>query len=103
MDETLRELRRAVECGPAGRRGYPVEVRRRAAAWGRRGRAAGEPLRSLAEQIGVSPESLRRWIMKDNTRTFRRVRVSEPPAVAVTTVQRHGSMVLRLPTGTLRW
>ena len=94
MDETLRELRRVLDRGPAGRRGFPEAVRKRAAAWARRRRAAGEPLLAVASRLGVSHETLRRWLKQD-AGTFRQVSVSEAAAPAG-----HGA-VIRLPSGVM--
>jgi len=81
MDETLRDLRRVVDRGPAGRRGFPEGIRRRAAEWARAQRAAGEPLLALARRLGVSHETLRRWLRKGEV-GFRPVSMSEAAARA---------------------
>lgn len=95
MDERLRDLRRVVERGPDGRRGFPASVRRRAAAWARKQRAAGEPMLAVASRLGVSHETLRRW-MKDGVSTFRRVNVATP---STPTAPRGGGVTVRLPSG----
>jgi len=94
MDETLRELREALEAGPAGRHGFPVAVRKRAAAWARRRRAAGEPLVAVARRLGVSHETLRRWLRQGAGR-LRPVSVAEE----VATSHVSGGLVVRMPNG----
>lgn len=93
MDETLRELRRVLERGPAGRHGFPSEVRLQAAAWARQRQATGAPMRALAAELGVSHETLRRWV-SHGVSTFRSVRVADASPLAP-----EGGIVLRLPNG----
>lgn len=93
MEETLRGLRRVLERGPEGRRGFPAAIRRRAATWARRRQADGVGMRGVAAELGISHETLRRW-MKHGVSTFRRVQVDGPTPETVA-----AGVVLRLPGG----
>jgi hypothetical protein len=64
MDHALRSLRRGIGRIDRKRgrgRWYPTALRRRIAAWTRRRRDGGASWREIADDVGVSAESLRRW------------------------------------------
>ena len=64
MERELRVLRRELGRVERGRgRKYAEDLRRRITAWCRQRRAAGAGLRELSVEIGVSAESVRRWLM----------------------------------------
>ena len=64
MERELRILRRELDQVERGRgRKYGEDLRRRITAWCRRRRAASAGLRELSVEIGVSAESVRRWLM----------------------------------------
>lgn len=64
MDRELSELRRAVsDAGPRGPgRRLPIRLQARLVEVIRRRHARGESLRQLAEALGLTAETLRRWL-----------------------------------------
>ena len=95
MRMSVAAVRRAVAAGPVGRAGYPAAVRAALVALAPRRQAAGEALRGVAADLGVSHEALRRW-MKHGTSTFRSVALR--PGRAVTEAP-GGQAVFFLPGG----
>jgi hypothetical protein len=64
MERELRILRRELDRVERGRgRKYAADLRRRITAWCRQRRAAGAGLRELSVEVGISAESVRRWLM----------------------------------------
>lgn len=63
MNATAEALRRALSDGRPSwcAAGYPPELRARSAAWLSSQRAQGTPWRTLAEALGVSVATARRW------------------------------------------
>jgi predicted transcriptional regulator len=85
MDRELTELRRAVtELGPMrpGRR-LPALLRDRILAVVRARNAAGGSLRQLAENLGLSAETLSRWLAADGAEEPRKGASTRPLPVVV--------------------
>jgi len=80
MDQELRGLRREldrIECGQGI--SYPDPLRERITAWADRRRADGATLREIARAVGVSAESLRRWMLGRTTTALIPVEVVADP------------------------
>jgi len=94
MDRFVREFRVA---GKRRRgRGYPAEMRQRAAEYARKRAKAGDGVAEVSAELGVSEQTLRNWLAKAGP-AFLRVTVDESvgSARAVAT----GSLVLVAPSG----
>lgn len=64
MDRELENLRRAVSRIERGRgHRYPKPLRERVIGWARARRQRGARWHQLAREIGISAESLRRWVL----------------------------------------
>lgn len=66
MDRELEHLRRALSRIDRGRgRRYPERLRERVTRWAGRRRQDGARWHQLSSEIGISAESLRRWVLQE--------------------------------------
>jgi transposase-like protein len=94
MDRIVREFRGAGKGRPG--RGYPLELRRRAADYARERAKAGDGVAAVSAELGVSEQTLRNWLRKTGP-GFLRVMVEEPERCEEKSVA--GRLVLVAPSG----
>ena len=98
MERELRVLRRELGRVERGRgRKYAEDLRRRITAWCRQRRAAGARLRELSVEVGISAESVRRWLMGAEESDATALRPVEIVA-ATEQVPRDGDPTIRIVT-----
>jgi hypothetical protein len=70
--ETAQALKQALASAPRSGvgRGYPVEIRERAAAFVERRRREGASEGAIGRELGISPMTFRRWVARRSSSGF---------------------------------